>query len=408
MSMYGAVFKDELLSGELFEATVSRAVKGDEEALSELCDNISRQVFLLAVYLLGESEGAEDIAQESLIDVCKGIHTLQEPKAFKNWLYTIVSGKKNKYLSERVKHGVLVDINEWLEELVEERDGFIPGADLESAELRGVVKRIILGLPVRQREAIILRYYNDLKQKEIASVMGVSFPCVCQYIALAKKKIKCDVEQYLRAEKPNTTKHSTMLPLGALLEGVLHREAQLMALANENVIQRLVATCSEYIASSAVAVASAAQIGGVATASVVSLKPIVITGVCSIALAAALSIGILVAEDMPAQLHQPPIVREMPSLTIILEGGVREDEGLIMVNPTNAHIAPEEVSIVRWWITEYSSNDIIEEGEGNTMSEGFAQIYESGNYGPYMLTIEAKTEGFTPHTVFVSFYNFPG
>ena len=199
MSTDHTTAKPDLLSGKLFESIVKRAADSDKDALNELCDSISRDALFMALMLIGDREDAEDIAQESLVDVCKSIHTLRNPKAFRKWLYTIVTNNKNKFLRERLRREVLSASIEF-DEPVEERDEFIPAVYIENAELNDLMKQSISELPERQKEAVVLHYYNDMSQREIAGVMDISISCVYQYLSLGRKKIKRDVEQFLNLE----------------------------------------------------------------------------------------------------------------------------------------------------------------------------------------------------------------
>jgi len=178
------------------DTIVEAASKGDKDALSELCNHISRDVFYMSTFILGKSEGAEDIAQEAMYDVCKHIHSLKKPKAFRKWLSTIIVNRKNEYLREQQKRGVNVEICKYIEEsLMEERNDFVPVASLENRELMYVVKNLISELPDRQREIVVLRYYEDLKITEIAKIMNISFQCVSQQLSIANKKIKRGINE---------------------------------------------------------------------------------------------------------------------------------------------------------------------------------------------------------------------
>ena len=74
----------ELLENEFNTTTylVERSIEGDSDALSVLCEKISKGVMYRVSYGLENREDAEDVTQEVLIDVCEKIYELREPRAF--------------------------------------------------------------------------------------------------------------------------------------------------------------------------------------------------------------------------------------------------------------------------------------------------------------------------------------
>jgi len=297
--------------------------------------------------------------------------------------------------------------------LLEERNDFIPDANLESAELRTMVKKLVMELPQRQREAVILRYYSELNQREIAKIMDVNFQAISQYLALAKKKIKGGIEQYMQSAESELVKSRLALPFGAILAGVLEQEAKLLCLANETALQSIVATVSEVIAGAvplageavlagetsiaAEAVAAgAAETAAAATVTSLATKAIIAL-VCAIALAAMVAAGIYVTVGETGS----------PALQIQFEGGTSAGEGFIRVNPQDARIGADEVTMLYWWITEIDSEEVVLSGEGYTIAEGFISLRETGERGIHVLHIRSQSEGFTPHTSRITFYNYP-
>jgi DNA-directed RNA polymerase specialized sigma24 family protein len=57
-------------------------------------------------------------------------------------------------------------------------------------------------LPGRQREAIVLRYYADFSEAEVAAAMGISCGAVKSHTARAMAALRADLEQQDRAWKP--------------------------------------------------------------------------------------------------------------------------------------------------------------------------------------------------------------
>jgi RNA polymerase sigma-70 factor (ECF subfamily) len=220
------------LYGEL-EPTIVKAVSGDREALCHLCDTVARDVLYMATYLVSNPQDAEDLAQDVLYEVCKDIHKLREPKAFKQWLTTITINKKNKYLSERTKRGVLLDIEDYLEEFVEERNEYIPSINFENSEERKMILALVQRLPERQREAVMLHYYSGYRVTTVAKIMDITHQNVSRYLILAREKLRADIKEYKSAEKNSAAMKFAMAPSGALLCEALKQESLLLGFVSE-------------------------------------------------------------------------------------------------------------------------------------------------------------------------------
>jgi len=176
------------------ETLVRKAVRGEKAALSELCEQIAKSVLFRTTHILGNPTDGEDLAQEVLIRVCERIRDLREPKAFKVWLGKIISNESNRYLAKNAKVGAASNIDDYLETIVEEREYFIPQDCVENAESRNAVMDMISSLSMRQREAVMLHYYDCLSVTEVAEAMNVTKQSVSEYLAVSREKLKRELE----------------------------------------------------------------------------------------------------------------------------------------------------------------------------------------------------------------------
>ena len=175
-----------------YEALAEEASQGCKKALCKLCEKISKGVLFQLTYILGNQSNAEDVSQEVLIRVCMNIRSLRNPKAFKGWLARIIVNEKNRYLAKHMKQGgtSMRNIDDYLERIMEEDDDVIPHGHVENEELNKIVMEVISDLPMRQREAVMLRYYSDLSVTEVAESMNVTTQTVSKSLALAHEKLK--------------------------------------------------------------------------------------------------------------------------------------------------------------------------------------------------------------------------
>ena len=132
------------------------------------------QLLRLAVLLVGDMAAAEDVVQEAFIRV----HRTIESRSLCNPL---------AYLRQSV---VNLARSELRRRLVRLRHAPRPMPDAASAEEGAYAaisrQEVIIALrriPARQREAVVLRYWADLPEAEIAGLMGVSVGAVKSYIS---------------------------------------------------------------------------------------------------------------------------------------------------------------------------------------------------------------------------------
>jgi RNA polymerase sigma-70 factor (sigma-E family) len=132
------------------------------------------QLLRLAVLLVGDMAAAEDVVQEAFIRV----HRILESRSLHNPL---------AYLRQAV---VNLARSELRRRLVRLRHAPRPMPDAASAEEGACAaisrQEVIVALrriPARQREAVVLRYWSDLPEAEIADLMGVSVGAVKAYIS---------------------------------------------------------------------------------------------------------------------------------------------------------------------------------------------------------------------------------
>lgn len=170
---------------------VVRALRGDESAFGALYDAVSSGVYRLAYSILLHSQDAEDVMQEAMIYAFRNLKNYEiERGQFRTWLYTItVSRCRN---ARRRKWLPTVDF------------GDLPGAEYEPADmesqtpeqhaaysgLREALERALTTLSPRLREAVALRYGQDLTYREMAEILGCPQKTAESRIRLAHEALR--------------------------------------------------------------------------------------------------------------------------------------------------------------------------------------------------------------------------
>lgn len=140
--------------GRRREALSPSTAAGGESAFSNLYRSDHDQLVRLAYLLTSSVEGAEDIVQDSFVQLHRHFGRLDNPEAY---LRRIVVNACNSYHRRRGRERERIALLHVVEE----------ATDHPRVELADV----LMDLPYRQRAAVVLRYYHDLGEPEIAAIL---------------------------------------------------------------------------------------------------------------------------------------------------------------------------------------------------------------------------------------------
>jgi len=147
-----------------------------------------------AALLVGDVATAEDVVQDCFIAMHRSWWRLRDTSSALPYLRRAVVNKSRSVLRHRV---------------VTDRHPPLPAADLPSAEesalvavQRSSVLAALSALPVRQREVVILRYYADLSEAQIAAAMGISRGAVKSHASRAKDSLRAILGTYREPPRP--------------------------------------------------------------------------------------------------------------------------------------------------------------------------------------------------------------
>ena len=145
-----------------------------------------RPLVRMAAVLVRDTPTAEEVVQEAFIAMHDGWHRLKDTDKALAYLRQTVVNRSRSVLRHR---------------MVVEKNAPKPAPDMPSAEHgamvmleRSAVINALRGLPERQREAIILRYYADLSEADIAATMGISRGAVKSHTARGMAALRAALE----------------------------------------------------------------------------------------------------------------------------------------------------------------------------------------------------------------------
>jgi RNA polymerase sigma-70 factor (ECF subfamily) len=159
---------------------VLRCQAGDERAFARLLDQFGDRTLRYLRGLVGDD--AEDVQQDLWLAVYTNVKTLANPRAFRTWLFRTTRHRAIDFLrSTRRERELFDDVELEVVEVSGDQDTRPPEFDQLGAALEAI--------PPPQREALLLKYQDDLSYEEIAVVVGVPIGTVRTRIHHGKKKL---------------------------------------------------------------------------------------------------------------------------------------------------------------------------------------------------------------------------
>ena len=153
---------------------------GNVDSFYELVRPCERQVFAVALCILGNHADAEEIAQEAVLKAFKARLSFRGECKFSTWLIQITINEARTRLRNHRRHhfasldsGAPNDEGEYIpRDFADWRP--IPSQALEHAELREALTRALNSLPIHYRLVVVLRDVDQLSITETAHVLGLS------------------------------------------------------------------------------------------------------------------------------------------------------------------------------------------------------------------------------------------
>ena len=166
------------MTGEMAGEGVERG------SLSELYVAYAPDGIRLAFLLTGERALAEDLVQDAFVRLVGRLGHLRESDAFWSYLRrTIVNLATSHFRHRRLERA-------YVERLTAAPEAHTNAND----ELDATMHRVLLGLPQRQRAAIVLRFYEDLSDVQTAEVLRCSTGTVRSLVSRGMKTLREDLE----------------------------------------------------------------------------------------------------------------------------------------------------------------------------------------------------------------------
>jgi RNA polymerase sigma factor (sigma-70 family) len=140
-----------------------------DEAFKKLLDLYQERLYWHIRKLVVTHENADDVLQNTFIRVYKSLPKFSQQSALYTWMHKIAYNESIRFIEQNKNkyHISLVDINKkYLDNLME--DSFFEGNDLQIK-----LQQVLSELPEKQRQIFNMKYYDDLKFREISEILDI-------------------------------------------------------------------------------------------------------------------------------------------------------------------------------------------------------------------------------------------
>ena len=171
---------------------IQRILAGDDAAFECLIEKYRKQIHAHAWRRTGDFHIAEDITQDTFVQVYQKLETLEDLAQFSRWLYAIVNRlciawyRKNRINTESFEETDPSDIES------DAYSRYVAAEHVKTTNIvqRDVVQKLLTKLKESDRQVVMLHYFNEMTYSEIGAYLGVSESTIKSRLHRARKRLK--------------------------------------------------------------------------------------------------------------------------------------------------------------------------------------------------------------------------
>lgn len=198
--------EDAAIEGDL--ELLEKIKAGDYQAFEQIVLRYQDRVYGLALSMLRDEVDAQDVVQETFLNVFRKVASFRGDAAFSSWLYRITANNAMMKLRTR-KRDTTVSLEENMPRFDSEGHFAVPMQDwtrrvddvLESRELGEQIKAAVAQLPEKYRIVFLLSDVEELSMKEVGDILELSIPNVKTRLHRARIFIRQALAEYLAIER---------------------------------------------------------------------------------------------------------------------------------------------------------------------------------------------------------------
>ncbi len=181
--------------------------EGEQRAFGELLRRYQQELFAFLARFVADKTAAEDLFQETFIQVHRNAKSFDPGRKFRPWLFTIAANKARDHLRATGRRGAASldqvaggsEHGEGGTAFIDLMDsGFVPPpVELMAAEEVARVQRVLAEMPAHYREVLVMSYFHQFAYKEMAEMLHIPLGTV-------KSRLHAAIGAFARAFRDET------------------------------------------------------------------------------------------------------------------------------------------------------------------------------------------------------------
>jgi RNA polymerase sigma-70 factor, ECF subfamily len=172
--------------------------RSDRPSFEELVRRYEKELYGYLRHYLGDAEMAEDVFQQTFLQIHLKCDQFEEGRKVRPWLYTVATNQAIDYqrrnrrhkiisLDHRMQHAAEGEMGTLVELLDGNESG--PSEEAEAAEQHSQLRNAIDELPEQTRQVVMLVYFKGLKYREAAEILDIPVGTVKSRLHAAVQKL---------------------------------------------------------------------------------------------------------------------------------------------------------------------------------------------------------------------------
>lgn len=176
---------------------IARARNGEDRAYETLVRKYQRRIYAFCFRMTGTHQSADDLAQETFIKAFFALPRFNPERAFFPWIRKIALNGTLNFLRSRRRELPMGDRAERIESAPGPGEKSGPEDRLKNQRFRIEFEKALESLPDDQRTVFVLRVYEDLNYRDIASLLKIPNGTVMSRLNRARRKLRQDLADFL-------------------------------------------------------------------------------------------------------------------------------------------------------------------------------------------------------------------
>lgn len=188
-------------------ALVERAKNHDTDAFEALVKKYHSQVYRLALTMVKNGGDAEEVTQETFLNVFRKLDAFRGDSKFSSWLYRVTANFALMRLRKQRRQptGLLDDLLPTFAETGEAEKSASDWSEradrqLENKELGAEINAVIQKLPEKYRIILMMRDVENMSNEEIAQALGSSVPAVKSILHRSRLFVRGELTKYFEGQ----------------------------------------------------------------------------------------------------------------------------------------------------------------------------------------------------------------